>query len=45
MFMSIYKSCVQKKKLNGKTLAQASLRLDKTYMDTVSVENYTLTEK
>lgn len=35
-------SCVQKKiKLNGKTMAQASLRFGKTDIGTVSVENYT----
>jgi hypothetical protein len=36
------KSCVQKKiKVNGKTMAQASLRFGKTDAGTVSVENYT----
>jgi hypothetical protein len=36
------KSCVQKKiKLNGKTMAQATLRFGKTDAGTVSVENYT----
>ncbi|KAJ1288844.1 hypothetical protein BS78_02G118900 [Paspalum vaginatum] len=36
------KSCVQKKiKLNGKEMAQASLRFGKTECGTVSVENYT----
>lgn len=36
------RSCVQKKiKLNGKTMAQATLRFGKTDAGTVSVENYT----
>jgi len=36
------KSCVQKKiKLHGKTIAQASLRFDRTDAGTISVENYT----
>jgi len=35
------KGCVQRKlKLNGKTLAQASLRFGKTEASTVSVDNY-----
>lgn len=40
------KSCVQKKiKLNGKTLAQASLRFGRTDTGTVSVENYTFDQE
>jgi hypothetical protein len=40
------KSCVQRKiKLNGKTLAQASLRFGRTDGGTVSVENYTFDQE
>ncbi|KAF0891957.1 hypothetical protein E2562_011338 [Oryza meyeriana var. granulata] len=40
------KGCVQRKiKLNGKTLAQASLRFGKSDAGTVSVENYTFDQE